>query len=349
MNSTALAFPDSALGSFLAGIALEQGLCRPSEVVDAVCLGQELRSFGVPPDRLVRILLERGSISTDGVSRLLGAAEAEIRGLWIPGIGELTLVRRDRMTLLFRGVEEESGRDVHVRMLRLTLSEFRGYIDRFVLARRRLERLGAEGVGFYLRGGDVEGVPYAVFEWAPGPDLVSRVRDAGVFPGPAAREILRRLSEDLRRAHGLGIVHGALSPGEVFLSASGAARLGEFPLLDGSARYTEALLPYLAPEADEASDEPSVRGDVYGLAAVVVHALTGGAPGLNRGRRPGSREEAPAPGHRLPGVLLRMLDPMLDRRPASMEEVLALSEDGEPWNEAGYVPPPGRWEAPPGR
>jgi serine/threonine protein kinase len=345
MDSTAPAFSDSALGSFLAGIALEQGLCRPSEVVDAVCLGQELRSFGVPSDRLVRILLERGSISTDGVSRLLCVAEAEIRGLWIPGLGDLTLVRRDRTTLLFRGVEEESGRDVHVRMLRLTLSEFRGFIDRFVLARRRLERLGAEGVGFYLRGGDVEGVPYAVFEWAPGPDLASRVRDSGVLPGPAAREVLRRLAEDLRRAHGLGIVHGGLSPSEVFLSASGTARLGEFPLLDGSARHAEALLPYLAPEAGEAADEPSVPGDVYGLAAVVVHALTGGAPDPNRGRHPGSGEEAPVPGGLLPGVLLRMLDPAPDRRPASMEEVLDLIGDGEPEG----VPSPARIEAPPDR
>jgi serine/threonine protein kinase len=328
MGSTVLPPPDPVLGSLLAGIAMEQGICRPSEVVEALCLGQELRSFGVAPERLVRTLLERGSITADGVARLQSAAETEIWTVSLPGLTDLRLVRRDPKTLVFRGVTEETGRTVRVRMLRLTLSESREHVDRFVLGRRSLERLGAAGIVPYLCGGDVEGVPYAVLAQEPDGDLASRVQESGALTEEAGLDILRQMAAALLRAHELGIVHGALSPGAVSLTRSGVARFGEFPLLDGPSPEAGPLAPWLAPEAVVCPERVTVRGDVWGLGAVVVHALTGWIPVRERDGDPAPDPRALISGLRrgVSELLFRMLDPVADRRPASMAEVLAGAE-----------------------
>jgi serine/threonine protein kinase len=328
-------YSEGALSSLLASIAMEDGLCRPSEVVDALCLQEEMNSFGVPPERFVRVLLERGRLDPSGVARLLARAEERVRVLELPGFKDLVLVSRDATTLLFWGMEAESRRSVAVQMLRFSLAESREHVDRFAVARRSRLRLAHENLVAALGGGEVEGTPYVVLERVTGPDLLGFVEERGPLSEARGLEVLRDAASGLAHAHALDIVHGALSPGAVFLPRAGGARVGEFPLFAWPPVPREETLPYLAPEQVRESDRPLKRGDLYSLGAVMYHALTGRPPFRGRPEeitRQHLKKPAPDPRVLVPGLgsgvsalVLRLLEKHPERRPASMAEVAAAA------------------------
>ncbi len=52
-------------------IALNLGLCKPSHIVDALCLQEEQRGYGANPERIGQILIQRGHLTTEEVRRIM--------------------------------------------------------------------------------------------------------------------------------------------------------------------------------------------------------------------------------------------------------------------------------------
>ena len=84
-------------------------------------------------------------------------------------------------------------------------------------------------------------------------------------------------SDALAHAHRLGVVHGDLSPSNVFIDAEGAAVLGDFGLatLDGPAGPAGFTPAFAAPERRRGGP-PTPAADVYSLGAVLWWATTRG-------------------------------------------------------------------------
>jgi hypothetical protein len=94
-----------------------------------------------------------------------------------------------------------------------------------------------------------------------------------------AVELGNALCAALVAAHRVGVVHGAVTPGNVLFRASGEPLLADFgrTLRDAFPADPNASLDFLAPETvrDQTADE---RTDLYGLGAVLYLALSGRSP-----------------------------------------------------------------------
>ncbi len=130
-------------------------------------------------------------------------------------------------------------------------------------------------------------VPYFVCEYIAGGDLERELRKAG---GPLLLERAVAITQDLCRAldvaHGRGILHRDIKPGNVWLTEEGHAKLGDFGLAValGQSRLTEAgsimgTASYMPPEQALGS-EVDARGDLYSLGCVLYEMVTGRPPFL---------------------------------------------------------------------
>jgi zinc D-Ala-D-Ala dipeptidase len=154
---------------------------------------------------------------------------------------------------------------------------------------------------------------YVVVESVTGELLADTLARRGALPVSEALDLCRQAADGLQAAHEAGWVHGRLSPESILLSrATGDGSLvkligftPEFFPRTGEAELTSApdvALEYSSPERI-AGNPPDVPGDVYSLAAVLHHLITGVPP-----RKGGAAPEA------LRAVLARALDPSPDER-----------------------------------
>lgn len=116
-------------------------------------------------------------------------------------------------------------------------------------------------------------------DWCRGGTLKARLAAEGPFAVPVVREIAESLLTALRDVHAAGIVHRDLKPGNVFLTESGEARLGDFgiALLPGERSKSGVVIgsaAYMSPE-QAVGERVDARSDLYSL-GLVLHELTTG-------------------------------------------------------------------------
>ena len=184
--------------------------------------------------------------------------------------------------------------------------------------------------------GEQEGSSYLAMERIFG----SPLDPARTSPREAAR-IARDLARALQYAHGEGVIHRDIKPGNILMDRGGKAVLTDFGIavqLDGRPRITLTGIVlgtpcYMSPEQAHgerhAIDE---RSDIYSLCAVLYECVVGSPPHQASSmpellRRAGG-EEVPEPSRRgrrvardLEAVLMKGLELRPERRYPSMEEL----------------------------
>ena len=147
-------------------------------------------------------------------------------------------------------------------------------------------------IEIYDYGHSEDGTFYYVMEFLPGMSLQDLVRLAGPLPAGRVVYLLRQACAGLAEAHGLGLVHRDLKPGNIFIARRGGesdvAKVLDFGLVkltrdSGAAALTADLTvsgtpSFMAPEQATASRDLDARADVYALGAVAYFALTGQPP-----------------------------------------------------------------------
>ncbi|MGE0710574.1 MAG: serine/threonine-protein kinase [Planctomycetota bacterium] len=186
--------------------------------------------------------------------------------------------------------EDAAGRPVAIKVLVQGRSATPAQRQRFAREARALTTVRHPHVVALLDVGEQQGVPYLVLELHEGGSLEDRLRRGEPL---APREVARigaELAEGLAAAHGRGVLHRDLKPGNVLFAASGAALLTDFGMakdlgrLEHTAQLTrtgalQGTPGFWAPE--QAAGELARIGphtDVYGLGATLYAALCGRAP-----------------------------------------------------------------------
>jgi serine/threonine-protein kinase len=131
-----------------------------------------------------------------------------------------------------------------------------------------------------------DGIFYYAMEYLEGLGLDQLVAADGPQPPGRVVHILRQVLEALAEAHGVGLVHRDVKPGNVILCERGGlsdvAKVVDFGLVkdleaDGGATHEATLVGtplYLAPEAIR-SPNADARADLYSVGAVAYFLLTG--------------------------------------------------------------------------
>jgi len=221
--------------------------------------------------------------------------------------------------------------------------------ERIAREAQAMGRLGAHPhIVTIFEIGEEAGSPFVVNELLAGGDVEGELEKAGgALPLARALEIAKGVARGLAFAHERGIVHRDLKPGNVWLTAEGVAKIGDFGLavsLDRS-RLTQhgmmvGTVAYMPPE-QALGGEVTPQADLYSLGAMLYELVTGRPPfqaddptavvsqHINTPPVAPSWHSERCPPD-LETLILRLLSKAPQDRPKSASEVLAALEAVDP-------------------
>jgi serine/threonine-protein kinase len=196
---------------------------------------------------------------------------------------------RGGMGEVFEAVDVQLDRTVAVKILRPELAADRRLVGRFRREARTAARLSHPGIVGVFDVGETDGRVFIVMEFVPGSTFTELTRLAPLPPASVAR-MGAAIADALAHAHGRGVVHRDVSPGNLMLTANGEAKLLDLGIAratqgsagGGASASVHGTPAYVAPE--QARGGPTdQRADVYALGVVLTELLTGDAPTASGG------------------------------------------------------------------
>lgn len=216
------------------------------------------------------------------VSAPSGAASALGEAVLFGRYRVLAEVARTPTARVVRAVDQVGGGEVAVKLFSAASLRDAGR-DALVRFEREAVALGKlrHPAIVPLRGYFPEG-PAVVLEWMAGGSLADLLERDTISPARAA-EIASAVLGALSEAHRRGILHRDIKPANVLFDAAGAAYLADFGtahVADAAATVTSGVigtLAYMAPE-QRAGAPANAKSDIYGVGALLWHALTDAPP-----------------------------------------------------------------------
>lgn len=294
-----------------------------------------------------------------------GSGERDRAGKRIAG--RYRLVRKvgaGGMGVVWEAWDEELGRKVALKFLSVALSFDDGARQRLLREARAASRLSHANICTVYEVGTAEdGELYVALAYCEGPTLRERI-EAGPLPLTEVVTIALAVARALQAAHGSGVLHRDVKPGNIMAPPGGEVRLLDFGLAHGVSleRVTGQgrLLgtpAYMSPE--RLQGEPcDLRADLWALGVVLFEMITGRFPFQGRSGEASLSailtEAPPAVEELCPGVPERLgflVRKSLEKSPAlrmqsaagMVEELLAIQRELEAVAAALPAGGPGRW------
>ncbi|RMH01552.1 MAG: FHA domain-containing protein [Planctomycetota bacterium] len=310
----------SANGTFLAGERIERARLR---------VGDEIRIGGA------RIEI----LSLPAPGKALDSSGDPWLGRELHGCRILERVGRGGAAVVYRARQLSLGRDVAVKVLRPAGAARPEAVAAFLREARAAASLAHPNLVQVHDLGQEDGRPYSIMEYLPGGSLAEELRRRGALPWREAAAVGLACARALEHAHGRGLLHHDVKPGNLLRTADGTVKLADLGLvgLPGEAASApRAGSPhYMAPE--RILRRPvDARSDLYSLGCTLFALLSGEHPferdGVKAILRAHCVEPPPrlAPGPGMPDRLAALVDRLLRKdpaeRPASAASVAAELE-----------------------
>jgi len=253
------------------------------------------------------------------------------------------LIGHGPLSTAFRAHDDRLHRRVTVKLFHPRHRDDVQVVEAQLAAARSVARLAHENVAMVIDRGEHEGMPLIVLEYVRGENLQERIERFAPLAVAEVVEYGLQIARALAYAHGQGVIHGNIRPGNVLLTEEREVKLVDF----GGGSYVAQLVgdPYAAPELREVDPgSPAEPGDdIYALGALMYTALTdegpiaGLAPGEIQLRRP---DVSP----KLAATIARTMSMDPEARHTSMRELaaeLAAARDTMRTTGRGSVSPGG--------
>ena len=199
------------------------------------------------------------------------------------------------MGTVYRVRDENLQLEFAVKVLRPELARDKNLVSRFKKeAEAAAELSHANLATIYKTGECLDGRPYLVMDYVPGPSLATVLQQEGHLLPERALEIFIQICEVVEYAHSKGVIHRDLKPSNVLLVKEenleriklvdfGIARVlphisGETLKLTTADQVLGSPL-YMSPEQCQ-GDELGRQSDIYSLGCLMYEALTGRVPFL---------------------------------------------------------------------
>src|SRR5437868_879107 len=276
-------------------------------------------------------LAAKGEASREAFESVL--AEANVADSeWRLGHYEiLEEIGRGGMGVIYRARQQHSRRIVAVK--RILAHEVNSHET---LVRFRHEAEAAAGLDhpnilpIYEVSESEDGLPFFSMKYATEGSLRSAAPALRSEPRGCVR-LMAKVARALAYAHGKGILHRDLQPGNILLDGNGEPMVSDFGLakwLDENSDLTRTLTTlgtpgYIAPEQAECrAAELTSAADIYSLGAILFHLLAGRPPFVGANVFSVIHQAAATPAPRL-----RSLAPSLDR---DLETIVARCLERDP-------------------
>ncbi len=179
---------------------------------------------------------------------------------------------------IFRAYQPDPGRLVAVKQFRLGFSPESA--SRFVAALERIVAadLTHTGIAAPIAAGAIDTTPYLALDFVAADSLDVVIREYGPLPIGDVLRFTRQLGRALDVAAGAGVLHGALHPRDLLMTADDVriTGLGIAAALEEVGMIAPIRRPYSAPERSGGGSWDR-RADVFSLAALTYEMLFGRA------------------------------------------------------------------------
>jgi serine/threonine-protein kinase len=186
------------------------------------------------------------------------------------------------MGAVYRARDETLDRDVAIKLLRPDRLAQGEAGARFLREARLVARLAHPNIMMLYDADQHDIWRYLVLEYIPGQDLERLLAERpGPLPLADALQIIRAVLQALAYAHGQGVIHRDIKPGNVMVTPAGQVKVTDFglSLAQGETRLTRddvvfGTVLYLAPELIDGAPS-GVSSDLYAAGAVFYELLAG--------------------------------------------------------------------------
>ncbi|MFI5401475.1 MAG: serine/threonine-protein kinase [Planctomycetota bacterium] len=266
---------------------LQHGYATEEQVQECLTLLDRLRAEMQLDESLRNLMVKKGYLAIAQASVLdieVDPNRADRPRNAIEGYRLIERLGSGAMGSVYKALHVKLDIPVALKVLRPSLASSKTQIERLKREARLAARLSHPNVVRCLDVGESNGFHYLTMEFVEG----STVRDLlakGRVPEKEALAIVKQVAAGLEHAHGHGVVHRDVKPGNIMLTADGTAKLGDFGLARGQApsdltlEHASIGTPqYVAPEQMRRGSDATARSDLFSLGATLYHMVTGRPP-----------------------------------------------------------------------
>ncbi len=220
-----------------------------------------------------------------GLEAEFGATSSQGPVVELAGYRLIRLAGRGGMGEVFEAEDPRLDRRVAIKTMRRELMNDEASVARFIREARAVARLNHPNIVQIFQIGEERGLLFFVMEWVDGETVSQLLKRAGVLDPDKALDILEQAAAGLGYAHGNGVIHRDIKPGNLMLDRAGRVKIADFGLakmLESDAQMTVSGTSlgspsYMSPEQarGEAVDH---RSDIYSLGITLYQMVAGQLP-----------------------------------------------------------------------
>lgn len=188
------------------------------------------------------------------------------------------------MAVVYKAKDIITDKDVAIKIIKEETMKNPLNLTRFEREARAAASLKHQNIVQVSNIGTFENRPYMVTELVSGRTLRETLTLRGRFSFLEACDIMYQLCSAVYYAHQHGVIHRDIKPQNVFITADGTIKLGDFGIatFQNSSHVTRSdvvvgSVHYLAPEISQ-GNQASPQSDIYSLGITFFELITGRVP-----------------------------------------------------------------------
>lgn len=188
------------------------------------------------------------------------------------------------MALVYRALDQRTGHNVAVKILRPEYAEDEEFLERFDREAQTASKMSHHNIVNLLDMGQEGELRYIVMEYVNGRTLKDVIQQKGALPPTVAAQIGIRILSALQHAHDNGIIHRDIKSQNILVNTDGHIKVSDFGIARVAGSNTISRtdnvmgsVHYFSPE--QAKGENVTNGsDLYSVGIVLYEMLTGQLP-----------------------------------------------------------------------